>query len=131
MAYNGPGSNDNEEVVHFPQISKTGASLSEGLVSYPGYLFKVGGAYPSVEIQSAYYIAPADWANKSNNHFYINMPGVFLRIMYIYYSLIICRSFDIYISQIAYPFGRYTTTRFVHSFRFFQWGIKYYVCIPF
>ena len=31
----GPGSNSNERVLHIPQTSGIGASLSDGLVSYP------------------------------------------------------------------------------------------------
>ena len=35
---NGPGSNGNEEVLHIPQSSRTGVSLSDSLVSYLGHL---------------------------------------------------------------------------------------------
>ena len=38
-----PGSNDNERVVHNPQSSMTYASLSDSLVSYPGYSLVRGG----------------------------------------------------------------------------------------
>ena len=34
---NGPGSNGNERVLHFPQSSKKGPSPSDGLMSYPGH----------------------------------------------------------------------------------------------
>ena len=34
----GPGSNGNEEVTQSPQSSRTGASPSDYLVSYPGHL---------------------------------------------------------------------------------------------
>ena len=33
----GPGSNDNEGALHSPQISKAGASLLDGLISYLGH----------------------------------------------------------------------------------------------
>ena len=59
----GPKSNDNEEVLHIFQSSNiTGASPSDSLVSYPGHSWRK--SYPSVEMQSAYSIAPADWAVK-------------------------------------------------------------------
>ena len=44
----GPGSNGAEGVLHFPQISKARASLSDGFVRYPGY-FLGNGSYPSIE----------------------------------------------------------------------------------
>ena len=39
-----PGSNENEEVLHIPQSSRTRASSSDGLVSYQGYSLW-GGTY--------------------------------------------------------------------------------------
>ena len=45
---NGPGSNGNEEVLYIPQDSKTGASPSDCLMSYPGYLLE--GFYPTAEV---------------------------------------------------------------------------------
>ena len=57
----GPGSDDNEEVLHIPRSSSiTGASSSECLVSYSGHSFFWGG-YPSAEVQLVYFAAPADW----------------------------------------------------------------------
>ena len=48
---NVPRSNGNEGVLHTPQISRPGALLSDGLMSYPGHLLVVVGAfYLSVEI---------------------------------------------------------------------------------
>ena len=38
-----PCSNGNEGVFHIPQIYKTGASPSDGLVSYPKHSLGVGG----------------------------------------------------------------------------------------
>ena len=35
LGQSGPGSNENEGVLHIPQSSRTGASPSNGLVSYP------------------------------------------------------------------------------------------------
>ena len=56
------GSNDNEGVLHFPQISKAGASSSDDLMSYPRHL--LGGGHPTAEMQSVYSTATADWAIK-------------------------------------------------------------------
>ena len=38
----GPGSNGKERVLHIPQSSRTEASLSDCLVSYPAHLLEVG-----------------------------------------------------------------------------------------
>ena len=58
-------SNGLKGVLHIPQSSKTGASLSNA-VSYPGYSLKV--SYPSAEVQSAYFTNPANQAtNYANN----------------------------------------------------------------
>ena len=60
MGQSGPESNGNEGVLNIPQSSMTGASLSNGLVSYPEQL--VGReSYSSAAIQSAYSTAPDDW----------------------------------------------------------------------
>ena len=45
IGQSGSGSNGNEEVLHIPQSSRTGASLSDCLVSYPGHLL-AGGILP-------------------------------------------------------------------------------------
>ena len=45
-------SNCNGEVLHILQSSRTGASPSEGLVSYQN--IRWGGSYPSIEMQLAY-----------------------------------------------------------------------------
>ena len=37
LGQSGPGSNDNEELLHILQSSNTGASSSDGLVSYLGH----------------------------------------------------------------------------------------------
>ena len=55
-----PGSNSNEEVLCIPQISKAGASLSDGLMLYPGHSLR--RSYPSAEIQWVYFTVPVDWA---------------------------------------------------------------------
>ena len=50
-----PVSNGNEEILHILQSSKTGASQSECLVSYPGYSLRMGGgANPTAEMELAY-----------------------------------------------------------------------------
>ena len=40
---NGPGSNGNEGILCIHQVSKTGASPSDGLISYLGYSSEAGG----------------------------------------------------------------------------------------
>ena len=62
----GPGSNDNEGVLHIPQISKAGVSQSACLVSYPGH--SLVGCYPSAEMQSVYSKVPANWAMESQKN---------------------------------------------------------------
>ena len=57
----GLGSNGNERVLHILESSRTGASPSDDLVSYPGHSFKVGFTF-FAEIESAYFTAPTDWA---------------------------------------------------------------------
>ena len=55
-------SNDGKKVViQISQSSRiTGASPSDGLVSYPGHLLEK--FYPTAEMPSVYSAAPADWA---------------------------------------------------------------------
>ena len=47
----GPGNNGNEGVLHIPQNSKTGASPSNGLMSYPGHLLE--DCYSSAELHDS------------------------------------------------------------------------------
>ena len=58
-----PGSNGNEGVCHIPQISKAGASLSDGLMPYLVHSL-TRGFYHSAEMQSVYSTVPAEWADK-------------------------------------------------------------------
>ena len=60
MDQSGPGSNGYKEVLYIPQSSKTGASSSDYLVSYPRHLLVVG-FYPSAEMQLVYSTIPADY----------------------------------------------------------------------
>ena len=61
----GPGSNSSEGVLRIPQSSRTEDSPLDGLVSYSRHTLGMGGmSCPSVEMQSAYYTAPADRANR-------------------------------------------------------------------
>ena len=54
------------KVAPHSQISSiTGTSTSDRLVSYPGH--SLGVSYPSAEVQSVYFTAPADWASRPNN----------------------------------------------------------------
>ena len=57
-----PGSNSNEGVLHILQSSRTGASPSNSLISYPGYLVQERRSYPSAKLQSAYSTALDKWA---------------------------------------------------------------------
>ena len=60
----GPGSDDNERVLHIPQdFSIIEASSSDCLVSYAGHL--LGKSYHSAEMQSVYSTALANWATES------------------------------------------------------------------
>ena len=57
------GSDDNKGVLHIHQNSRiTGASPSDCLESYPGYLLRE--SYLSAEMQSVNSLAPADWEKK-------------------------------------------------------------------
>ena len=56
MSQSGPGNNGYEGILHIPQNSRSGASPSNGLVSYPGHLLR-RGSYSYAEMQSAYYTA--------------------------------------------------------------------------
>ena len=61
----GPGSNSNERVLHIPQNSKTEASPSNGLMSYPEHsllLVVVVESYLSSEVQLVYSTVPANSA---------------------------------------------------------------------
>ena len=60
-----PGSNGNVKVLDISQISKTRASLSVCLMSYPGNLLAVGGrSYPSAEMLLVYSTAFANWTGQ-------------------------------------------------------------------
>ena len=58
----GPGSDSSERGVYIPQIFKSGALLSDGLMPYPGQTFGEG-SYPSAEMISGYSTTPADLAD--------------------------------------------------------------------
>ena len=55
-----PECNHNERVLHIPQSSRTGASTSNGLVSYAGHSLRV--SYSPAEMQLVYSTVLADWA---------------------------------------------------------------------
>ena len=62
------GSDVNKRVLSFPQGSSiTGTSPSDCLVSYPGHALRVE-SYPSVEVQTVYSTALADWAMLISSH---------------------------------------------------------------
>ena len=58
----GPGSNDNEGVLHIPPNCNTGGLPSDGLMSYPGQSLQE--SYPSAEMLTVYSTAPTNWAAK-------------------------------------------------------------------
>ena len=59
----GPWCDGNEELLCIPQSSSiTGASPSDGWISYPGHALG-GGTLPSAEMQSVYSTVPANWAS--------------------------------------------------------------------
>ena len=55
------GGNGNKGILHIPQSSRTGASLSNDLMLYLGHMLR-GRVLPFAEMQSVYSTAPADWA---------------------------------------------------------------------
>ena len=57
----GPGSNGNERILFIFKISKAGAFISVGLMSYPGKTLG-GGSYTSSQMVLKYSTAQADWA---------------------------------------------------------------------
>ena len=65
------GNADNEGVLCISKSSSiTGTSLSDCLVSYPGHSLEE--SYPSIDKQSVYSTAPADWT--------MNNDGCFIKI---------------------------------------------------
>ena len=80
----GPGRDGNEGLLHIPQSSSIAeASTSDYLVSYPEH--SLGKSYPSVEKQSVYSAAPADWTK-------------------IYMSIYICIRVYIYMYKYTYEY---------------------------
>ena len=61
LAQSGPESN--ERVLHITLSSMIGASLSDGVVLYPGNLLLVGGSYLSAEMQALSSTASANWVS--------------------------------------------------------------------
>ena len=73
LGQSGSWSNGNEGVLYIPQSSSiTGASLSDCLVSYSKHSLEE--SYSSVEMQSVYVTAPADWAITYLKTNYISPP---------------------------------------------------------
>ena len=64
-----PRSNDNEGVLHIPKSSRTGISLSDGLMSYPGHLLGGERSYHSAHMQSECSAAPVDWVLRGGIEF--------------------------------------------------------------
>ena len=60
--HSGTEGNGNEEVLCIPESSRVGASLSYGLLLYPGNSMGQRGSYPAVEMLSVYCTAPASWS---------------------------------------------------------------------
>ena len=66
LGQSGPGSNDDEGVLHITQSFRIGASTSDGLLSYPGH--SLVGSYPFAEIQSVYSTVPTDRVVSCGRH---------------------------------------------------------------
>ena len=64
-----PGRNDNERVLYIPQSSRTGASLSDRLVSYSGRLL-----FRSY-LLLANSTSPADWSTRTQRHNALGTPS--------------------------------------------------------
>ena len=63
LSQSGPGSDGNKGILCILQSSSiTGTSPSDWLMLYTGH--SLGESYPYTEIQSVYFTAPADWANR-------------------------------------------------------------------
>ena len=67
--------------LHIPQSSRTGASPSDDLVSYPECSLGKR-SYISAEVQSAFSAAPVKWAAKDNEQFYKEHFFFFFAILY-------------------------------------------------
>ena len=83
----GTGSNGNDEVLHIPQSSRTGASPSGSVISRKPIgmclcvcicvcvcMYVCGRSYPSAEIQLAYSTASVDLASYYSVHKKIRIP---------------------------------------------------------
>ena len=73
QSWSGPGRNDNKDVLHIPQSTRTESSPSDGFVSYIGHSLKE--SHPSAEMQSANSSAPAVWAVLSTLKLFQNIQA--------------------------------------------------------
>ena len=100
----GPASDGNEGILRIPQSSSIiGASPWDCLVSYTGHSLRE--SYPSTEMYSVYFLAPADWARKQKKrltNYIFNL--VFVRLSGVYPLSQCLRNFPT--SQVQ--FGRVT-----------------------
>ena len=71
----GPRSNSNEGGLHIPQSSMTGASLSDGLVSYPGLLLGRGDVAPLQISDLHLRLSPRIFCN---GYAWVSYPGLLL-----------------------------------------------------
>ena len=68
----GPWFNGKEGVLHIHQRFRTGASPSDGFVSYPGFsLVWSGESQPSVEVQSASFLVKCYMIETEINRYYL------------------------------------------------------------
>ena len=67
LGQRGPESNGNKWVLYILQSSKTGASPSDNLDFYPGYIFLGEASNPSREMQSMYSTVLADCAVRNQS----------------------------------------------------------------
>ena len=70
LGQSGPGGNGNERVSRIPQISKAGATQSDGLMSYPGHSLGGWGFLPLCRDAVMDTTTPADWTSLEPNLFY-------------------------------------------------------------
>ena len=81
----GPGNQSNEEILQIPQISKAGASLSGGLMSYLGHSFL--GSYSSTDMQSLNSTAPAVYSTAPTDRAPIFESNICFEIIRIKYHI--------------------------------------------
>ena len=125
----GPGSNSYEEVLPILQSSKTGASLSDSLVSFPEHSLEV--SYISAEMQSTYSTAPVDWAIylldfKVYECIQKETKFVFLKTVY-QWDVFVCYQLKCYVMvTLTFAIQKVLKSSFFFSFSFFFFFLYIY-----